>query len=169
MDLNPWGMYLRMIGSVILAIAALVSVIHVRHHALGAAIPFVLLWIAAPAVARWISVPPPIEDVKPLSPAETRTMRLIALRTWRFLRSLRHRRKITICRRTIFRWIQNHASPIAPPRRIWASTFSPFSPRVISAGSARKRRQTASKRRCTPSVNSSYIAATFSTGTTRRP
>ncbi|MGA8407013.1 MAG: glucoamylase family protein [Candidatus Acidiferrales bacterium] len=83
-DLNPWGMYLRMIGSVILAIAALFAVIHVRHHALGAAIPFVVLWIAAPAVARWISVPPPIEDVKPLSPADTRTMRLIARRTWRF-------------------------------------------------------------------------------------
>ena len=120
-DLNPWGMYLRMFGSVILAIAALVSVIHWRHHALGVAMPFVLLWLAAPAVARWISVPPPIEDAKPLSPADTQTMRLIALRTWRFFE-----RFVTPEDHYLppdnFQVEPKPASPIAPPPPTWAFT-----------------------------------------------
>ncbi|MDH4084793.1 MAG: hypothetical protein OEU99_14705 [Nitrospira sp.] len=49
-----------------------------------AAAPFVLLWISAPAVARWVSLPPRLTGVGPISPADARTLRLIARRTWRF-------------------------------------------------------------------------------------
>src|SRR6202008_1479543 len=48
------------------------------------AIPFVILWIAAPAIARWASRPPPRGGIKPMSIAEARALRLTARRTWRF-------------------------------------------------------------------------------------
>jgi cyclic beta-1,2-glucan synthetase len=83
-DLNILSAFGRMSGSVILALVALLSVIYVRPHSLPAAIPFVLLWLAAPAVALWISFPPPVEDVEPLSATDARTLRLISRRTWRF-------------------------------------------------------------------------------------
>ncbi|MFZ3215574.1 MAG: glucoamylase family protein [Candidatus Acidiferrales bacterium] len=83
-DLNAWATYGRMAGGVLLAIAALATVFLAHPRALPAAIPFVVLWIAAPAVAHWISVPPPLEDVAPLSAADTTALRLISRRTWRF-------------------------------------------------------------------------------------
>ncbi|MGA7919217.1 MAG: glucoamylase family protein [Candidatus Acidiferrales bacterium] len=83
-DLSFWGMYGRMIGSVILALVSLASVIHFRHHALGAALPLVVLWAAAPSIARWISTPPPVEDVKPLPTSDAKALRVIARRTWRY-------------------------------------------------------------------------------------
>jgi cyclic beta-1,2-glucan synthetase len=83
-DLDLLDMYGRMFGSVVLAIASVVVVSYVRHRALVAAIPFALLWVAAPAIARWISVPPPLEDVAALSPTDAKSLRLIARRTWRF-------------------------------------------------------------------------------------
>src|SRR5208282_5454807 len=48
------------------------------------AAPFALLWMLSPVVARWASLPPPIEGAKPLSLADTSALRLSARRTWRF-------------------------------------------------------------------------------------
>src|SRR6185312_5540279 len=46
--------------------------------------PFSILWIASPAIARWVSQPS-IEGARPApSAADTRALRLIARRTWRF-------------------------------------------------------------------------------------
>ncbi|MDH5641314.1 MAG: hypothetical protein OEY28_08465, partial [Nitrospira sp.] len=50
----------------------------------AAAAPFIVLWMAAPAVARWVSLPPRLTGAGPVSPADARTLRLIARRTWRF-------------------------------------------------------------------------------------
>ena len=83
-DLNIFGMYKRMIGSVLLAVAALCAVLFGRPHSLLAATPFVALWFAAPAVARWISLPPSLPDVETLSPVDTAALRLASRRTWRF-------------------------------------------------------------------------------------
>ena len=83
-DLNLWATYQRMAASVVLAIAALAAVAYVRPQAVWAVIPFAVLWMAAPAVARWISIPPPVEDVEPLSAADTKALRTISRRTWRF-------------------------------------------------------------------------------------
>ena len=83
-DLNIFGMYKRMIASVLFALAALFAVLFARPHSLLAATPFVALWIAAPAVARWISLPPSLPDVETLSPADTMALRLASRRTWRF-------------------------------------------------------------------------------------
>jgi len=83
-DLKLWGIYKRMAGGVVLALVALGAVRLVRPHAMEAAMPFVLLWIAAPLVARFISLPPEAEDTEPLSATDIRALRSISRRTWRF-------------------------------------------------------------------------------------
>lgn len=82
---NLRGMYRRMAGSVALAVAAAGGVVVFGgYESWAAAAPFVLLWILAPAVARWVSLPPRFMGAEPISPADARTLRLIARRTWRF-------------------------------------------------------------------------------------
>ncbi|MGA3300803.1 MAG: glucoamylase family protein, partial [Candidatus Acidiferrales bacterium] len=83
-DLKFTGVYKRMSGGVVLALAALAAVRFVRPHAVEAAIPFALLWLAAPAIARWISLPPVAQDVEPISVDHVRALRSISRRTWRF-------------------------------------------------------------------------------------
>jgi cyclic beta-1,2-glucan synthetase len=83
-NLNLYGIFVRMRGGVLLAIAALIAVAFGHPHALPAAIPFVLLWVAAPAVARWISLPPGPTDIEALSTVDTKELRSISRRTWRF-------------------------------------------------------------------------------------
>ena len=83
-DLNLLATYGRMVASVLVAFAVLLTVAVARPQALWAAIPFAALWVAAPAVARWVSIPPPIEDAEPISAADSRALRSIARRTWRF-------------------------------------------------------------------------------------
>ncbi|MEK9141731.1 MAG: glycosyl transferase, partial [Nitrospirota bacterium] len=82
---NLTGMYRRMAGGVALAVAAAGGVaVFGGYESWAAAAPFVLLWISAPAVARWVSLPPRLMGAEPISPADARTLRLIARRTWRF-------------------------------------------------------------------------------------
>ena len=79
------GMYRRMAGGVALAVVAAGGVaVFGPYESWVAAAPFVLLWISAPAVARWVSLPPRLMGAEPISPADARTLRLIARRTWRF-------------------------------------------------------------------------------------
>jgi cyclic beta-1,2-glucan synthetase len=83
-DLNIFGMFKRMIASVLLAIAAVAVVAFGRPSSLPVAIPFALLWVCAPAVARWISLPPRLPDLEPLSSGDSIALRLTSRRTWRF-------------------------------------------------------------------------------------
>jgi cyclic beta-1,2-glucan synthetase len=83
-DLRIVPIIKRMAGGVLLAIIALVVVAIGRPHALSTAIPFVVLWCAAPVVSRWISLPPPPSEAEPLSAIQTQTIRTISRRTWRF-------------------------------------------------------------------------------------
>ncbi|WHZ13657.1 MAG: Cyclic beta-1,2-glucan synthase [Nitrospira sp.] len=79
------GMYRRMAGGLVLAVAAAGGLAACgRPESWAAAAPFILLWMAAPAVARWVSLPPRLTGAEPVSPADARTLRLIARRTWRF-------------------------------------------------------------------------------------
>jgi cyclic beta-1,2-glucan synthetase len=82
--LDLLGFYRRMGGGVALAIAASLVVAWVRPEALSTASVFLFLWIASPAVARWISLPRSTAPAEPLSEADARALRLIARRTWRF-------------------------------------------------------------------------------------
>ena len=79
-----FGMYKRMAGGVVLAAAAGVALAFGQQQSWAAAVPFLLLWAAAPAIARWVSLPSRLPGVEPLSAADGRALRLIARRTWRF-------------------------------------------------------------------------------------
>ncbi len=48
------------------------------------AVPFVVAWIAAPAVARWISLSPSVAGRLSVSDADACALRLVARRTWRY-------------------------------------------------------------------------------------
>ena len=56
----------------------------VARHAAPVALPFVVLWATAPAVARWISQPPRLTELEPFPRRKRRALRLISRRTWRF-------------------------------------------------------------------------------------
>ena len=46
--------------------------------------PLAALWVASPAVARWISLRPESPDGVRISGGRRQALRLIARRTWRF-------------------------------------------------------------------------------------
>jgi cyclic beta-1,2-glucan synthetase len=83
-DLNIYGIYRRMFGSVLLAAGAFVAVEIVRPRALWVATPFILVWISAPVVAHWISLPPKHAEAEQLPDAEKQALRKLSRRTWRF-------------------------------------------------------------------------------------
>jgi len=83
-DSKLTAIYKRMAGGIFLVFVSLVALSFGRHQAWAAAAPFILLWLAAPTVSRWISVCPALHEANPLSPADARSLRLISRRTWRF-------------------------------------------------------------------------------------
>ena len=78
------GFYESMAGGVALGAAAAILVAFEHNRAGLLAAPFVILWILAPVIARWASLPPPIAGTNPVSIADARALRLSARRTWRF-------------------------------------------------------------------------------------
>jgi cyclic beta-1,2-glucan synthetase len=71
-----WGVFLA-------ALAALLCV-GLKPGAWPVAAPLVLLWAFSPAIAWRISAPPKVTEAQVLSEDETRSLRLLARRTWRF-------------------------------------------------------------------------------------
>ena len=55
-----------------------------RPDAWPVALPFVILWIASPAIAVWISLSPRVAGRLAVTDADARALRLIARRTWRY-------------------------------------------------------------------------------------
>ena len=82
-DLRLRSVYVRMAGGVLLAIVAAILLFLWRHNAVPAATSLITLWFIAPAVARWVSLPPPAPKTERVTPAQRKTLRLIARRTWR--------------------------------------------------------------------------------------
>jgi cyclic beta-1,2-glucan synthetase len=78
------GFYRRMSGSVALAFAAIAVVGWVDRGVLWVAMPFIVLWIAAPAVARRISVSPLVAGRVSVSADDALSLRIVARRTWRY-------------------------------------------------------------------------------------
>jgi cyclic beta-1,2-glucan synthetase len=68
---------------VFVAVAAFV-IYFIGHRTLLIAAPFGALWVLSPLVARWASLPPPLEGHLRINRADARALRLIARRTWRF-------------------------------------------------------------------------------------
>ncbi len=78
------GAYRRMTGSVVIGIASLFAVWTAGSNAWLMAVPLALLWIAAPAIARWTSLSPLVAGRLPVSETDARALRLVARRTWRY-------------------------------------------------------------------------------------
>ncbi len=73
----------EMLASPLLAGATLALVAWTRPSALPAAAVLLLLWLIAPEVASWVSLPASSRE-EPLRTDERRHLRLLARRTWRF-------------------------------------------------------------------------------------
>ena len=79
------GFYQRMAGGVALAVvAAGIAGYAAQPRTLLIMAPFVMLWMLSPAVALWASLPPHEKGDNPVSDTDTRALRLVARRTWRF-------------------------------------------------------------------------------------
>lgn len=78
------GIYRRMSASVLAALSAVALVAFGKFEALWVALPFVMLWSAAPAIARRISESPLVAGRLPVSDTDRRALRLVARRTWRY-------------------------------------------------------------------------------------
>ena len=73
----------EMVASPLIAIAVALAIVAREPAALPAAAPFLLLWIIAPVVAYWLSVPVGAR-VRPLSDRDRTMLRRTARKTWRY-------------------------------------------------------------------------------------
>ncbi|MDR3665000.1 MAG: protein ndvB, partial [Mycobacterium sp.] len=78
------GFVCRMAGSLVIAATAMAVVQFSEHGSWTLVAPIALLWITAPAVALWTSLPPGAADQLDASDIDARALRLTARRTWRF-------------------------------------------------------------------------------------
>lgn len=78
------AIYERMAGGVMVALASILGASFSHHGAWAVAAPFLILWVASPAVALWISREPLPSGTSPLPSADTQAFRLISRRTWRY-------------------------------------------------------------------------------------
>ena len=76
--------YRARVGGVALGLVCCELAVLGNPASLPIVLPFALLWLAAPEVARRISLPRAPRATAPLSPDEVQTLRLIARRTWRY-------------------------------------------------------------------------------------
>ncbi len=86
-DLRLRAFYWHLRYGVFLAAGAGLLLVMLKPQAWPVAAPFVLLWVLSPILAWRISVPPKIAKSLVLSRGETRQLRLIARRTWRYFES----------------------------------------------------------------------------------
>ena len=83
-DLNIYVIFRRMAGGTVFALAALMAAWLWHPQVMPVVFPFVVMWMVAPAVAHWISLPPRQSEQESLSVADARALRNIARQTWRF-------------------------------------------------------------------------------------
>jgi cellobiose phosphorylase len=73
----------EMVASPVTAAVVFMSIVAWRPSALPIAVPFIVLWAMAPAIAYWLSVPVGAR-VRPLADAERALLRRTARKTWRY-------------------------------------------------------------------------------------
>jgi cyclic beta-1,2-glucan synthetase len=83
-QLSLLGFYRDMAGAVALGLVAALAVCCADGRAWTVAAPFMALWLISPIIARWISLSPAAADHLPVSAADSRVLRLVARRTWRY-------------------------------------------------------------------------------------
>ena len=76
--------YRTMISSLVIGIAALAVGFFKTPAFLFLTAPFAAAWLAAPAVAYWLSQASQLQDELDSSPQDRRALRLVARRTWQF-------------------------------------------------------------------------------------
>jgi cyclic beta-1,2-glucan synthetase len=82
--LDLLGFYRRMTGAVIIAVVAVSVALAWGWETWPLVLPFAALWIASPAIARWISRSSLVANRLSISDGDARALRLTARRTWRF-------------------------------------------------------------------------------------
>jgi cyclic beta-1,2-glucan synthetase len=81
--LDLLGFYRRMGGVVFIGLAV-VSLTYLSYTRAALALPFALLWIASPAVARWVSQSAKASTRLSITDPDARALRLTARRAWRY-------------------------------------------------------------------------------------
>lgn len=82
--LTVWGFYQRMAPGTVLGISVVMAAMWSASHVWPVILPFALLWLAAPAIASWLSSSKSGVVQPTISADETLELRLIARRTWRY-------------------------------------------------------------------------------------
>ena len=83
-DLRLVRYYRRMISAAVIALVTAAVVIVAKPGALWFAVPFLVLWLFSPLIARVVSTPVSVVASAELSTAEIESLRLTARRTWLF-------------------------------------------------------------------------------------
>jgi cyclic beta-1,2-glucan synthetase len=83
-DLKLRSFYRHLRWGVVLAVAAGALLVVLKPGAWPVATPLLLLWVLSPVFAWWMSLPLKDPQEQILAPDETRALRLVARRTWRF-------------------------------------------------------------------------------------
>ena len=78
------GLYRRMAGAVIIGILAAIAGALFARHIWFLATPFIVAWLASPAIAYWISRAPLLAGIESISAKDANALRRVARRTWRF-------------------------------------------------------------------------------------
>jgi cyclic beta-1,2-glucan synthetase len=78
------AMYRHMYGGVVIGAIALVGLIATARDAWWVGVPFAILWLLSPVVARWVSDSPVPPSRLTVTIADTLALRAVARRTWRF-------------------------------------------------------------------------------------
>lgn len=82
------GFYRQMSGGVALAVTVCAVALALQPSSWPIVLPFAFVWLAAPAIALWISRSASVVGQLAVSQADARELRLIARRTWRFFETL---------------------------------------------------------------------------------
>ncbi|MGH6875857.1 MAG: glycosyl transferase, partial [Rhizomicrobium sp.] len=83
-QLDRRSLWVQIAASAAFATAVGAVIVLAGHHTWPIAAPFAALWVLSPVVARMASWPPPADEQLRLTEADSRALRLIARRTWRF-------------------------------------------------------------------------------------
>ena len=78
-------LFVQIAASALFAAAVAAVIVYGGHDSWPAALPFGLLWVVSPAIARWASRPPPALGHLVIVKDDRQALRLAARRTWRFL------------------------------------------------------------------------------------
>src|SRR5262249_22642807 len=84
LDLTLSGFLRRMSSAVALGAGAALLLAVLRPSSLPQAFLLLAAWAVSPAVARWVSLPPPAREAEPLAEDDRRLLRSVARKTWRF-------------------------------------------------------------------------------------